>query len=63
MTLLLNQVIAWMRAQPGTSSLRAIVYMDDGQKSDVRNVDNGVSGTRWRLRGSVQWPVAAVSLP
>lgn len=28
-TLLLNEVIAWMRAQAGTSSLRAIVYMDE----------------------------------
>jgi hypothetical protein len=28
-TLLLNEVVAWMRAQPGTSSLRAILYMDE----------------------------------
>jgi hypothetical protein len=28
-SLLLNQVVAWMRAQTGTSSLRAIVYMDE----------------------------------
>jgi hypothetical protein len=28
-TLLLNEVIAWMRAQPGTSSLRALLYMDE----------------------------------
>ncbi|GAB3671789.1 ATP-binding protein [Salinisphaera aquimarina] len=28
-TLLLNDIIAWMRAQPGTSSLRAILYMDE----------------------------------
>jgi hypothetical protein len=28
-TLLLNEVIAWMRRQSGTSSLRAIVYMDE----------------------------------
>jgi hypothetical protein len=28
-TLLLNQVVAWMRMQPGTTSLRAIVYMDE----------------------------------
>ncbi|MBX3444864.1 MAG: ATP-binding protein [Planctomyces sp.] len=28
-TLLLNEIIAWMRAQPGTSSLRALVYMDE----------------------------------
>ncbi|MFK8053918.1 MAG: ATP-binding protein [Woeseiaceae bacterium] len=27
--MLLNQLIAWMRAQPGTSSLRAILYMDE----------------------------------
>jgi hypothetical protein len=27
--LLLNQVVAWMRAQTGTSSLRAILYMDE----------------------------------
>jgi hypothetical protein len=28
-TMLLNEVIAWMRAQPGTGSLRAILYMDE----------------------------------
>ncbi len=28
-TLLLNAVIAWMRSQPGTASLRAILYMDE----------------------------------
>ena len=28
-TMLLNEVISWMRAQPGTSSLRAILYMDE----------------------------------
>ena len=28
-TLLLEQVITWMRAQPGTTSLRALVYMDE----------------------------------
>jgi hypothetical protein len=28
-TLLLNEVIAWMRNQPGTSSLRALLYMDE----------------------------------
>jgi hypothetical protein len=28
-TLLLGELIAWMRAQPGTSSLRAILYMDE----------------------------------
>ncbi len=28
-TLLLNQVLGWMRAQPGTSSLRALLYMDE----------------------------------
>ena len=28
-SMLLNEIIAWMRAQPGTSSLRAIVYMDE----------------------------------
>jgi len=28
-TLLLNEVIAWMRSQSGTSSLRALVYMDE----------------------------------
>jgi hypothetical protein len=28
-TLLLNQVVAWMRTQPGTTSLRALVYMDE----------------------------------
>ena len=28
-TLLLNQVLGWMRTQPGTTSLRAMVYMDE----------------------------------
>lgn len=28
-TLLLEQVISWMRAQPGTTSLRGLVYMDE----------------------------------
>ncbi len=28
-SLLLNQTIAWMRSQPGTSSLRAVLYMDE----------------------------------
>jgi hypothetical protein len=28
-TLLLNQLVAWIRTQPGTSSLRALVYMDE----------------------------------
>ena len=28
-SLLLNQVVGWMRAQTGTSSLRAIIYMDE----------------------------------
>ncbi len=28
-SMLLNELISWMRAQPGTSSLRAILYMDE----------------------------------
>ncbi len=28
-TILLNEMIAWMRTQPGTGSLRAILYMDE----------------------------------
>ena len=28
-TLLLGEVISWMRAQPGTTSLRALLYMDE----------------------------------
>ena len=28
-SLLLNQVIGWMRTQPGTTSLRALLYMDE----------------------------------
>lgn len=28
-TILLNEVLAWMRTQPGTDSLRAILYMDE----------------------------------
>jgi len=31
---------------------RAIVFMDDGEQSDVRNVDSISSGTRFRFRGS-----------
>ncbi|MFN2382970.1 MAG: ATP-binding protein [Gemmatimonadota bacterium] len=27
--LLLNEIVGWMRSQPGTSSLRALVYMDE----------------------------------
>ncbi len=28
-TILLNELLSWMRAQPGTSSLRALLYMDE----------------------------------
>lgn len=28
-TLLLNEIVAWVRQQPGTSSLRALLYMDE----------------------------------
>ncbi len=28
-TILLNEVVAWVRSQPGTGSLRAILYMDE----------------------------------
>ena len=28
-TVLLNEVLAWVRSQPGTSSLRALLYMDE----------------------------------
>ncbi|MGY0398464.1 MAG: ATP-binding protein [Ostreibacterium sp.] len=28
-TILLNEVLAWMRTQPGTSSLRAVLYIDE----------------------------------
>ncbi len=28
-TILLNEVVSWMRKQPGTSSLRALLYMDE----------------------------------
>ena len=28
-SLLLNEVLGWVRSQPGTSSLRALVYMDE----------------------------------
>lgn len=28
-TILLNEILSWMRSQPGTSSLRAIFYMDE----------------------------------
>ncbi len=29
MTILLNEVVTWMRSQPGTSSLRALLYIDE----------------------------------
>jgi hypothetical protein len=29
LTILLNQIITWMRTQPGTTSLRALFYMDE----------------------------------
>ena len=29
LTILLNEVLAWVRTQPGTSSLRAVLYMDE----------------------------------
>jgi len=29
LTILLNQIITWMRTQPGTTSLRALLYMDE----------------------------------
>src|SRR4029077_11948637 len=28
-TILLNEIVSWMRSQPGTSSLRALLYMDE----------------------------------
>jgi hypothetical protein len=28
-TILLNEMVAWLRTQPGTSSLRAVLYMDE----------------------------------
>ena len=28
-TLLLNEILSWMRSQPGTSSLRAVLYMEE----------------------------------
>ncbi len=28
-TILLNQILSWMRSQPGTTSLRSILYMDE----------------------------------
>ena len=31
---------------------RAVVFMDDGEQGDVRNVDSSSSGTRFRFRGS-----------
>jgi len=29
LTILLNEIVAWVRTQPGTSSLRAVLYMDE----------------------------------
>ena len=31
---------------------RAAVYQNDGENSDIQFVDNGSSGTRWRMTGS-----------
>ncbi len=31
---------------------RAAVYQNDGENSDIQFVDNGASGTRWRMTGS-----------
>ncbi len=31
---------------------RAAVYQNDGENSDIQFVDNGASGTRWRMNGS-----------
>ncbi len=31
---------------------RAMVYQNDGQNADIQFVDNGSSGTRWRMKGS-----------
>jgi len=31
---------------------RAMVFTDDGEGTDVQFVDNGSSGTRWRMKGS-----------
>lgn len=38
-SLLLNEILGWMRSQPGTSSLRALLYMDEifGYFPPVRN--------------------------
>ena len=35
-TILLNEVVAWMRSQPGTGSLRALLYMDEVLEEDAR---------------------------
>jgi hypothetical protein len=37
--MLLNEIVAWMRSQPGTASLRALLYMDEifGYLPPVRN--------------------------
>ena len=35
-SMLLNEVLGWVRTQPGTSSLRAILYMDESSASSLR---------------------------
>ena len=57
-TLLLNEILAWMRTQPGTSSLRAILYMDEvfgyfppvGESAvEAADADAAEAGPRVRL--------------
>ena len=59
-SLLLNQMLGWMRSQPGTTSLRALVYMDEifGYFPPVANppskaaaADAAQTGARVRRRG------------
>ncbi|MHC1763431.1 MAG: DUF87 domain-containing protein [Verrucomicrobiia bacterium] len=62
-TLLLNEVLAWMRTQSGTSSLRALVYMDEifrvlparrqssFEAASVNTAETGTRSRSWRGAG------------
>ena len=59
---LLSVAIAGAMAAPMTAQAvkyklsgqvnRAVTFVDDGEQSDIRNVDSSASGTRFRMRGS-----------
>ena len=63
-SLLLNQVLGWMRTQSGTTSLRAILYMDEilvtsaSRESaiEVAVAHFAQTGTRFRSRSCARYP-------